>query len=371
MKYTAEQGYRHDRQAKLGVLVTNLGTPDAPTKKALTSYLAEFLWDPRIVEPPPPRAVWWMILHGIILRVRPQVKAHDYETIWGKFGDASPLLDITKAQAKGIAERLVSRLSPSVEVEVAMRYGNPSMAAGLDALRQKGCERLIVLPLYPQYSAATTGSTWDALADALKAWRRIPDVRFISHYHRHTGYIQALAKSVQDYWAEHGKPDKLLMSFHGIPQRYLDQGDAYHCECHVTGRLLAEALGLTKDEYVLSFQSLFGKEEWIKPYTDVTIKGLPALGVKNLHVICPGFSADCLETIEEIDVENRGYFMEAGGESFHYIPALNWRDDHLDALADVVLSNAQDWVNVSEDTQEALAERQAIRARAQAMGCPF
>jgi len=373
MRYTAEQNYRHDRQAKLGILVTNLGTPDAPTAAALKPYLAEFLWDPRIVEPPPPRAVWWMILHGIILNLRPKAKAHDYQTIWGKFGNGSPLLDITNAQAAGIRERLAQTFPDSpIEVAVAMRYGNPSMTAGLDELRQKGCERLLVLPLYPQYAAATTGSTWDALADALKGWRRVPDVRFVSHYHKHTGYISALANSVREYWDAHGKPDKLLMSFHGIPQRYLDNGDSYHCECHATGRLLAEALALSKDEYIVSFQSLFGKEEWIKPYTDATIKSLPAQGIKNLHVICPGFSADCLETVEEIDEENRGYFMESGGESYHYIPALNSRDDHLDALTDVIKQHAQGWIEVDNfNTIADEAERLAIKERARAMGCPF
>lgn len=374
MKYSAEQGYQHDRQAKLGILLTNLGTPDEPTKKGLKPYLAEFLWDPRIVEPPPPRAVWWLILHGIILQFRPKAKAHDYETIWGKFGPGAPLLDITLAQAEGVAQRLKARFTHSpIEVEIAMRYGNPSMAKGLDALRQKGCERLLVLPLYPQYAAATSGSTWDALADALKQWRRIPDVRFVSHYHKHPGYIQALANSVKEYWAEHGRPDKLLMSFHGIPQRYLDNGDSYHCECHATGRLLAEALGLTKDDYLVSFQSLFGKEEWIKPYTDATIKSLPAQGVKNLHVICPGFSADCLETVEEIDEENREYFMESGGETYHYIPALNSRDDHLDALTDIIVQHCQGWpeVAIPYDQHSDEQERQAIRERARAMGCPF
>lgn len=374
MKYTAEQGYQHDRQAKLGILLTNLGTPDEPTKKGLKPYLAEFLWDPRIVEPPPPRAVWWLILHGIILQFRPKAKAHDYETIWGKFGPGAPLLDITQAQAEGVAKRLKTRFTHSpIEVEIAMRYGNPSMEKGLNALRQKGCERLLVLPLYPQYAAATTGSTWDALADALKKWRRIPDLRFVGHYHKHPGYIQALANSVKEYWAEHGRPDKLLMSFHGIPQRYLDNGDSYHCECHATGRLLAEALGLSKEDYLVSFQSLFGREEWIKPYTDATIKSLPAQGIKNLHVICPGFSADCLETVEEIDEENREYFMESGGETYHYIPALNSRDDHLDALTDIIVQHCQGWpeVAIPYDQRNDEQERLAIRERARAMGCPF
>jgi ferrochelatase len=373
MRYTAEQDYQHGRQAKLGILISNLGTPDAPTTAALKPYLAEFLWDPRIVEPPPPRAIWWIILHGIILRFRPKAKAHDYETIWGKFGSGSPLLDITQAQANGIQQRL-KHLFPDAPIEVAigMRYGNPSIASGLDQLRQAGCERLLVIPLYPQYAAATSGSTWDALADALKSWRRVPDVRFVSHYHRHRGYIQALANSVNEYWQQHGKPDKLLMSFHGVPQRYLDNGDPYHCECHVTGRLLAEALGISKDAYIVSFQSLFGKEEWIKPYTDATIKSLPAQGVKNLHVICPGFSADCLETIEEIDAENRSYFMEAGGKEFHYIPALNSRDDHLNALTDIIQTHLQGWpetdhFNPLTDSEE----RSAMKARAQAMRCPF
>ena len=372
MRYTSEHNYTHDRQAKLGILITNLGTPDAPTAAALKPYLAEFLWDPRIVEPPPPRAIWWLILHGIILRLRPKAKAHDYASIWGKFGAGSPLLDITQAQAEGIRQRLQAAFNAPIEIEVGMRYGNPSMASGLDHLRQKGCERLLVLPLYPQYAAATTGSTWDALADALTLWRRVPDVRFVSHYHKHTGYIRALANSVREYWDTHGKPDKLLMSFHGIPQRYLDNGDAYHCECHATGRLLAEALGLNKNEYLVSFQSLFGKEEWIKPYTDMTIKSLPAQGVKTLHVICPGFSADCLETVEEIDVENRGYFMEAGGENFHYIPALNSRNDHLNALTDVIKQHTQGWVETENfNAQSNATERATSLARAKEMGCPF
>lgn len=370
MKYNAENGYTHGRNSKVGILITNLGTPDEPTAQALKPYLAEFLWDPRIVEPPPPRAIWWLILHGIILKLRPKAKAHDYATIWGKFGKGSPLLDITLSQAEGIKARLAQKLSAPFEVAIAMRYGNPSMASGLDELRQKGCDRIIVLPLYPQYAAATTGSTWDALADTLKTWRRIPDVRFISHYHKHSGYIQALANSVKEYWAVHGKPDKLLMSFHGIPQRYFDNGDPYHCECHATGRLLAEALGITQNDYIVSFQSLFGKEEWIKPYTDATIKGLPAQGIKNLHVICPGFSADCLETIEEIDAENRAYFIEAGGETFHYIPALNHRDDHLDALTDIVFNHLwQEDKAFQSDIDQ--AARQAIQQRARAMGCPF
>lgn len=372
MRYTAEQGYTHDRQAKLGILITNLGTPDAPTAAALKPYLAEFLWDPRIVEPPPPRAIWWLILHGIILKLRPKAKAHDYATIWASQGPGAPLLDITQAQADGIRQRLNQHITGPFEVAIGMRYGNPSLASGLDELRQKGCERLLVLPLYPQYAAATSGSTWDALAEALKHWRRVPDVRFVSHYHRDPGYIQALANSIREFWQHHGRPDKLLMSFHGVPQRYLDNGDPYHCECHVTGRLLAEALELSKDDYLVTFQSRFGKEEWIKPYTDDTIKALPALGVKNLHVVCPGFSADCLETIEEIDAENREYFMESGGETYHYIPALNARDDHLDALTQLILQHSQGWPETAGfDAQADARERAAMLERARAMGCPF
>lgn len=374
MIYSAERHFQHTRQAKLGILLTNLGTPDAPTRSALKRYLAEFLWDPRVIEPPPHRALWWLILHGIILRTRPQAKAHDYQTIWGKYGPGAPLLDISEAQRDGIYQRL-TRTFPNhpIEVDIGMRYGNPSIASGLDNLRQKGCERILILPLYPQYSAATTGSTWDAIADTLKCWRRVPDLRFISHYHKHPGYIQALANSVQTYWAIHGRPDKLLISFHGIPQRYFDQGDPYYYECMATGRLLAEALALNPDDYIVTFQSRFGKEAWIQPYTDETIQSLPAQGVKNLHVICPGFSADCLETLEEIDVENRDYFISAGGKQYHYIPALNSRDDHLDALTDIIIQHAQGWAEVDTHFDTSLQQQAqvAIHARASNKGAQF
>lgn len=364
--YTPEPSYRHGSQPAIGVLLTNLGTPDAATPAALRRYLAEFLWDPRVVEMP--RPLWWMILHLIILRIRPSRAARSYQTVWTEEG--SPLLVHARAQADAVRSVLARRLPGPVQVALGMRYGNPSIASALEELRSAGVERLLVLPLYPQYSASTTASTLDAVLDVFRRRRRIPDLRFIAHYHDDPGYIRAIANSIQEHWNQHGRAEKLLFSFHGIPQRYFVNGDPYHCHCHKTARLVAEILQLAEDEWMLTFQSRFGREEWLKPYTDHTLKDLAGNGVKSVQVVCPGFSADCLETLEEIGEENKGYFLEAGGERFGYIPALNTRPDHIEALADLVCRQLQGWPEATTDwdAQAAARANRNSRERAIAMG---
>lgn len=347
MKYLNTTAYQHGDALKIGVLLVNLGTPDAPTKKALRVYLKEFLSDPRVVEPPFPRWVWWLILNGVILNIRPKRSAEAYASIWGELGEGSPLMDISKQQHQAISDSLQSQ-NIEVVTELAMRYGNPSIKNGLENLKAQNVDRLLVLPLYPQYSASTTASIFDEVTTQLQSWRLIPEVRFINHYHDHPQYIDALADSVKQHWAKHGQPDQLVMSFHGVPKRYLLNGDPYHCECHKTGRLLAEKLGISNDQYKVTFQSIFGREEWLKPYTMETLKALPSEGNKHVQVICPGFAADCLETLEEIAVENKGYFSEAGGEQFSYIPALNTNKDHIQFLTDLIFKHCQTWLDERE-----------------------
>jgi len=341
VEYTAVKGMSHNQQGdqkgriRTGILLTNLGTPDAPTTAALKVYLKEFLWDPRVVEMP--RLKWWLILNGIILNTRPAKSAGAYKRVWTEKG--SPLMLHSLAQQAGLQKQL----GDDLHVELAMRYGNPSIAAGLQKLRRKGCTRILVFPLYPQYSATTTGSTFDAVADELKSWRRVPALRMVDSYHDHPAYIDALAASVRRHWQAHGRPDRLLISFHGIPQRYFDNGDPYPCLCRKTGRLLAEALALKEGEWRVSYQSRFGKEPWLTPYTDETLKQWGAEGLGRVDVICPGFASDCLETIEEIGEENREYFEEAGGKELFYIPALNSDDEHIKALAGIARAHLNGW----------------------------
>ncbi|RZQ53323.1 ferrochelatase [Pseudoalteromonas phenolica] len=319
---------------KTGILVTNLGSPDAPTAKALRVYLAEFLSDPRIVEIP--RLIWLMILHGIILRVRPKKSAKAYQSIWTENG--SPLIDISQQQADKIAEKLKAN-NHNVEVELAMRYGNPSIEAGLEKLRDKGITRIVIFPLYPQYSSPTTGSTFDAVARVLKKWRWVPELHFINGYHTNPLYIESLANSIKEDLEKNGTPQKVVFSYHGMPKQFLDHGDPYHCLCHQTTRLVVEKLGLNKELVMTTFQSRFGKAEWLKPYTDATLESFPNDGIKDIAIISPAFSADCLETLEELEEENREIFEEAGGEKYRYIAALNDRDDHINALYDVLKPN--------------------------------
>lgn len=356
MKFQGSPQFRHDQQDKLGVLVTNLGTPDAPTASALRRYLREFLSDPRVVEVP--RPLWWLILNGVILRIRPRRSAAAYKTVWTEEG--SPLLTHTQAQANAIRQRMQQQYGDDVVVEFAMRYGNPSIPSVLEKMMQQGVRKLVVLPLYPQYSASTTASTFDKISQDFVKRRWLPEFRFITHYHDFQPFIAAAAARIRRHWDKHGRTDKLMFSYHGIPLRYLKNGDPYHCECHKTSRLIATELGLSKDEYMTTFQSRFGREEWLKPYTDATLKGLPEQGVKSVQVFCPGFSADCLETIEEIGEENREYFMESGGERYEYISALNSEPEHIDALMQLLESNLHGWT-LERDTIQRAARAEAIK----------
>jgi len=333
--YIGNSDFKHDTGSCTGVLVTNLGTPDAPTPSALRRYLGEFLADPRVVEVP--RFIWWFILHGFILRTRPKRSAAAYRKIWTESG--SPLLAISKKQAAAIQIYLDGHATEKFHVELAMRYGNPSIRSGLKKLQQANAKKIIILPLYPQYSASTTASTFDAVADVLKTWRNIPELDLVKHYHDSSDYINALAESITEHWQQTNRAEKLLFSFHGIPKAYFDAGDPYYCECHKTARLVAEKLNLDEEEWLLTFQSRFGPKEWLKPYTDMTLKELARQGIKNVNVVCPGFSADCLETLEEINIRYRETFLTEGGENFTYIPALNDRPAHINALTNIILNH--------------------------------
>ena len=361
MKYTGQSDFSHHQQPKVGVLITNLGTPEAPTPKALRKYLAQFLADPRVVEVS--RLLWRCILHGVILRIRPRRSAAAYKTVWTEKG--SPLMIHTQAQCDALTQSLKKVYGDDMVVAFAMRYGEPSITRTLETMQQQGVRRLLVLPLYPQYSGATTGSTFDAIAEDFMCRRWLPDFRFIGHYHDYPPYIEALASSIEKHWEAHGRADKLLMSYHGVPFRYLKNGDPYHCECHKTSRLLAERLGLPKEIYMTTFQSRFGREEWLKPYTDHMLKAFPEQGVKSVQVVCPGFSSDCLETIEEIGEENREYFMEAGGERYEYIPALNATEPHISALTQLIQAQLLGWdtpeSNTGEITQQHYKNVEAIK----------
>ncbi|MCY7316107.1 MAG: ferrochelatase [Rubrivivax sp.] len=338
MSLAAEPPYRHGQPARCAVLLVNLGTPDEATAPALRRYLAEFLSDPRVVEIP--RAVWLPILHGIILRTRPARSAAKYATVW--MPEGSPLAVWTQRQTRLLADSL-SAAGHDVLVRHAMRYGNPSLPATLDALRAEGATRVLVLPLYPQYAAATTASVADKVMQWATKTRRMPELRFVGEYHDDPAYIDALAGRLRTHWAEHGRADKLVLSFHGVPERSLHLGDPYHCQCHKTARLLAAALGLAKDEMLVTFQSRFGKAKWLEPYTEPTLQALAAAGTRRVDVMCPGFVADCLETLEEIAQEARDAFLAAGGESFHYVPCLNDTPAWIEALARLAERHLQGW----------------------------
>ncbi|MEA3299099.1 MAG: ferrochelatase [Pseudomonadota bacterium] len=357
MTFIGSPTFRHDQPDRIGVLLTNLGTPDAPTPSALRRYLKEFLWDPRVVEVP--RPLWWLILNGVILNIRPRRSAKAYASVWTDQG--SPLLLHTRAQTDALRNSLQQQHGDRIVVEFAMRYGNPPIAAGLQSLFDQGARKLLVLPLYPQYSAATSASTFDAVAQDFTRRRWLPELRFIDQYAGFAPYIDALAASIRRHWESHGRPQRLLFSYHGIPLRYLREGDPYFCQCHKTSRLVAERLGLDPGTYLTTFQSRFGREEWLQPYTDATLKALPAEGIDHVQVICPGFSADCLETLEEIGEENRHYFLAAGGRDYSYIPALNSEPDHIAALAQLVNQHLTGWLDGEAD----LALR---RQRAGALG---
>ena len=352
MSFRAEPPFVHGTPQKTGVLLVNLGSPEEPTPAATRKYLAEFLSDPRVVEIP--RPIWWLILHGIILRTRPSKSAAKYATIWTPEG--SPLVTGTQRLAQGVAETLASR-GHDVLVDFAMRYGQPSVASRLDRLRAAGAHRILVAPMYPQYAAATTASIFDAVAHWSTQARLIPEFRFIHRYHDHPAYIESLARSIRSHWDRQGRGPMLVMTFHGLPERSLFLGDPYHCECHKTARLLAQALGLQKDEYRVTFQSRFGRAKWLGPYTEQTVRELAASGLKRVDIVCPGFSIDCLETLEEISQEVREAFIECGGESFHYIPCLNDSQDAVSMTATIVQQHLSGWPGCHDpSTSETQAE---------------
>ena len=321
----------HSGRGKTGVLLVNLGTPEAPTAPAVRRYLAEFLADPRVVEIP--RLLWMIILHGIILRTRPAKSAALYKKVWTE--DGSPLLAISERQTAKLGS-LLAEQGESATVSLAMRYGQPSVSKTLKAMHQSGIDKLVVLPLYPQYAAPTTASAFDAISNELATWRYLPSLHFINTYHDHPDYIHALAESIRTDFAKNGKPQKLVLSYHGMPERNLHLGDPYYCFCMKTTRLVVEALGLAKSDYETTFQSRFGKAKWLGPYTDATMEKLAKEGVTDVAVVCPAFSADCLETLEEIIGENREIFEHAGGQSFRYIAALNDDDLHIQMMANLV-----------------------------------
>ena len=320
-------------EPKTGVLITNLGSPDAPNKKALKKYLKQFLNDPRVIQPVVGKWVWWFILNGIILNTRPKKSAKLYQSIWDTFGSGAPLLAITQKQLSA----LQARFNPDkIEITMAMRYGKPDIEQVINSLIAKGINKIIVLPLYPQYSRTTTASTFDVIEAMKEKNNNFPQLQLIKDYHQYPQYINALKQSIVKHWSKYGKPQKLIISYHGIPEIYAENGDIYPQQCQATTALLVKTLGLKKDEYLMCYQSIFGKLEWLKPYLDKTLKALPAQGIKDVQIICPGFAADCLETLEEIEHENKAYFIIAGGEKYSYIPALNDDIPHIDCLNQIL-----------------------------------
>jgi len=323
---------------KTGVLLVNLGTPDEPTPGAVRRYLREFLWDPRVVQVP--RPLWFFILNFVVLPLRAGKSAKKYQKIWKP--DGSPLRIYHSRQTQLLRGYLGQKMGKPVPVAGAMRYGKPSIAEGLRELREKECDRLLVLPLYPQYSETTTASAGDALERGLRKWKPRPKVRLVRDFHSHIGYVKAIAKSVNEYWFKHGRPDKLLMSFHGLPQRSIDRGDPYQAQCLATAKGVATELGWNDARTLVTFQSRFGAQKWIQPYTDVTLARLGKEGVGRVDVICPGFAADCLETLEEIAIEGKRTFREAGGKDFHYIPTTNDLPPWMTALSIIAIENLQE-----------------------------
>ena len=357
MAFNSEPSYSHGQVPKTAIVLCNLGTPDAPTASALRTYLAEFLGDHRVVEIPKP--IWWLILHGIILRIRPAKSAAKYASIW--LPEGSPLKVWTERQAQALQTHLQAQ-GHHVTVRYAMRYGSQSIPSQMDELKAEGVTRVLVLPAYPQYSATTTASVFDAFYTWARKVRLIPELRFVNKYHDHPGYIAALAQTIRAQWAVRGQPDKLVMSFHGVPERTLQLGDPYHCECLKTARLLAEALGLEKHQYKATFQSRFGKAKWLEPYTEPTLVQMAEDGVKRVDVVCPGFTSDCLETLEEIAQEAQEAFLTHGGEVFHYIPCLNADATWVQALGDIALQHMGGWDLGPADQTGLYASRQAALA---------
>ncbi|BDT66872.1 ferrochelatase [Comamonadaceae bacterium OS-1] len=358
--FKPEPPFNHAQTARTGVLYCNLGTPDAATAAAVRPYLRQFLSDHRVIEIP--KVIWNVILHGIILRTRPKQSAAKYASIWTPQG--SPLRTGTAQQATLLQGWLGER-GHRVQVDYAMRYGSPSIAEQLDKFKANGVTRVLIVPAYPQYSATSTASVFDAVYDWARQTRNIPELRFVNRYHDDPGYIAALARRIRSHWQQHGRPDQLVMSFHGVPARTLALGDPYHCECQKTARLLANALDLTKEQYKLTFQSRLGRAKWLEPYTEPSLIAMGKAGVQRVDVVCPGFTSDCLETLEEIAMEGKAAFLNAGGKEFHYIPCLNGEPDWITALSTLVQTHLQGWPTQAAPDAQALADTQA---RAKALG---
>jgi len=365
MAYRKEPPHTHGSIPKTALVLVNLGTPDEATTPAVRRYLKEFLSDPRVVEIP--RAIWWMILHLIILPFRSSKSAAKYASIWTREG--SPLKVHTQKQAV-LLRGALGRRGHKVQVVMAMRYGSPSLPEVLDQLKAENCDRIAILPAYPQYSGTTTGSINDAVFAHYAQVRNVPELRFVRNYHDHPGYISALRESVLRHWEKNGRGDKLVMSFHGVPKRTLLLGDPYHCECHKTARLLAAELGLREGQYLVTFQSRFGKAEWLQPYTAPTLQKLAQEGLKSVDLICPGFTSDCLETLEEIAIEAKHDFKAAGGKEFNYIPCLNENMPWVDGMADIAEQHLAGWpTKLTEAQQQAVkSDKEAGRQNAHKRG---
>jgi protoporphyrin/coproporphyrin ferrochelatase len=356
----------HAEAPGVGVLLVNLGTPDGPTAPALRRYLREFLADPRVVETS--RPLWWLVLHLFILPRRPRRSARLYARIWTP--DGSPLLLNSQRLTAALGEALGEKIGSPLHVRLGMCYGTPPLADAVRELGRQGCHKLLVLPLYPQYASATTGAGFDVLAAELGGWRWVPELRTVASYHDEPAYIEALAGSIREAWQGGGEPDRLLLSFHGLPKKSVLAGDPYFCHCQKTARLLREALALPEERVAVAFQSRFGRAEWLKPYTDATLRSWAKAGVGNVDVVCPGFATDCLETLEEIAMENRELFLSSGGKRFRYLPALNDSPAHVRALTAVALRHLQGWTTPKDewDAKAAHDEVEMTRARARAMG---
>jgi len=356
--YIGESDFHHDKADLTGVLFCNLGTPEAPTPSAVRRFLRDFLSDPRVVEIP--RPIWWLILNGIILPFRPRHVAKAYQSIWMEGG--SPLMVISQQQRDALAAELKAGTGEDVPVALAMCYGEPSIPAALRELRDQGVRRVLVLPAYPQYSASTTAAVFDIVTRELQNWRWIPELRMVNSYHTDPVYIEALAASVRAHREQHGQAQRLLMSFHGLPRAMLLAGDPYYCQCQATARLLADKLELKEDEWGIAFQSRLGKAEWLKPYTDKTLVEWAGEGIESVDVICPGFSADCLETLEEIAMQNRDTFLESGGREYRYIPALNADNTHIHLFASLVRQHTSGWsFGGTDETNRSLRSDRATR----------
>jgi ferrochelatase len=343
MRYISSPDFHRDGAERIGILLVNSGTPASPEPAEVRKFLAGLLGDPRVVELP--RFLWLPILHGLILPFRPRRSARKYRKIWTAHG--SPLLDFSQRLRTELTSTLAQRMLAPLSIELGMLYGSdPTVPQALARLRESGAQRILVVPLFPQYCGATTAAVYDQVNAELKRWRWLPELRFIAEYHDYPSYVDALRASVTQHWELHGKTQHLLISFHGIPERFFHKGDPYFCKCQKTARLLADELMLKDNEWSVSFQSRFGPDGWLKPYTSKVLQDMPGRGTRRVTVICPGFAVDCLETLEEIDMENRELFMQAGGEQFQYVPALNARPEHSRFLADLIAQHCQGWTHV-------------------------